>query len=209
MNPRVAAVVPVPTVTGSAAVSAVVATLAVALRPTPLPALTVHLAQLALAGVAAFMLDDAAAELTGVVPPPLWRRRASRVVVGLVAVTIGWTVVLVVSVGASRSALTLEVGVLVVLSLAASSLVATRGDSEPGAMVAPAVVLAGLAAMLVGGLLGRTLFVSDAHPAVPGLATAWAAAGVLAAVLLVGSSRDPALRRGRRAGARGARRRSR
>jgi hypothetical protein len=194
-------------VLGAVAVAAVATGLALALRSTPLPPLTVHLAQLALAGAAAFLLDDAAAELTGVVPPPLWRRRAPGLAAGLAVVSASWVVVLLVSPDTPRAALTLEVGVLVVAALAASSVVASRGEPEPGATVAPAVVLAGLAPMLVGGLLGRAVFVSDAAPAAPpGLVTGWVVAGVLAAGVLAATSRDPArsasgLRRGaRRAG---------
>jgi hypothetical protein len=182
----------VPTVLGAVAVAAVAAGLALVLRPHPLPPLTVHLAQLALAGAAAFLLDDAAAELTGVVPPPLWRRRAPRVAAGLGAVTTSWVVVLAVSAGPS-GALTLEVGVLVVAALAVSSVAASWGEPEPGATVAPAVVLAGLAPMLVGGLLGRAVLVSDAAPAASrALLTGWAVAGVLAAAVLVATCRDPA-----------------
>lgn len=184
--------VPVPTVLGAAAVAAVAAALALVLRPTPLPPLVVHLAQLSLAGAAAFLVDDAAAELTGVAPPPLWRRRAPRVVAGLAVLAASWLVVLVVAGGTPRGALTLEVGVLVVGALAASSVVASRGEPEPGTTVAPAVVLAGLAPVLVVGLLGRAVFLSDAGPAVPqGLATGWVVAGLVAAGALVVSCRDP------------------
>ena len=191
---------PVPTLLGAAAVAGVAAVLALVLRPTPLPPLTMHLAQLGLAGAAAFLLDDPAAELTGVAPPPLWRRRAPRVVVGLTAVAAAWVVVLLASVGAPRGALSLEIGVLVVAALAASSVVASRGEPEPGTTVAPTVLLAGLAPVLVVGLLGRPVFLSDAGQVVPqGLTTGWVVAGVVAAVVLIVSCRDPAA--GRRPGA--------
>ena len=208
MRPWAAAVrrVPAPAVLGAAAVAAAAAGLSVVPAATSLPPLAVHLAQLALAGAAAFLLDDAAAELTGVVPPPLWRRRAPRLVSGLVVVAASWVVVLLVSPSGPRGALTLEVGVLVVAALAASSVVASRGEPEPGAAVAPAVLLAGLAPLLVGGLLGRAVFLSDAAPAVPpALVTGWAVAGVAAAGVLAATCRDPAgslQRRVRRAGQR-------
>jgi hypothetical protein len=125
-------------------------------------------------------------------------------VAGLAVVAASWVVVLLVSPGSPRGALTLEVGVLVVAALAASSVVASRGEPEPGAAVAPAVLLAGLAPMLVGGLLGRAVFLSDAAPAVPpGLVTGWVVAGVVAAGVLAATCRDPAgasQRRVRRAG---------
>ena len=77
-------------------------------------------------------------------------------------------------------------------ALAASSVAASRGEPEPGSTVAPAVVLAGLAPVLVVGLLGRAVFLSDAGPAVPqGLATGWVVAGVVAAGVLAVSCRDP------------------
>jgi hypothetical protein len=177
------------------AVAVVLLGLDLLLRPTPVPPLTVHLAQLALAGAAAFLLDDAAVGLTGVAPPPLWLRRAARIAAGLAVLTTAWLVILFAVPDGSRGALTLEVSVLTVLALAAGSVAAARDQPEPGTTVASGVVLAGVGAMLTGMVLGRAVFVSDAEP--PGrdiLVVVWAALGVVSGVVLLVASRDPAAR---------------
>lgn len=178
------------------AVAAVMAGLAALLRPSPVPPQAVHLAQLTLAGAAAFLLDDAAAGLTGVAPPPLWLRRAVRTAAGLAVLTPAWLAILVVVPERARAALTLEVSVLVVVTLAASSIAAARDQSEPGTTVGSAVVLAGVGAMLTGMVLDHVVFVSDAGPhASTTLVGGWVCLGVVSLALLARNSRDPAARR--------------
>lgn len=181
---------PVPAV--AAGVVVVSCGLTLVARPDPTPLLWVHLLQLALAGAAAFLLDDPVAELTGVTPPPLWRRRAPQVVVGLAVLSAAWLVVLAGAPGPERVALSLEVVVAVAVAVAASAVVARRGDPEPGTTVAPAVVLAGTAVLLVGGTFGFDAFVSGHAGDLPASGRAWVVVGVLAAGQLVVSSRDPA-----------------
>ena len=55
-----------------------------------------RVALLALAGGAAYLLDDAAVQLTSVTPPGVWRRRAPGLSMGAGALAAAWVVVLLV-----------------------------------------------------------------------------------------------------------------
>lgn len=192
---------PGPVLVTAAAVAALTVGLDRVLSPAPLPAVWVHLAQVALAGGAAFLLDDAAAALTGVVPPPLWRRRAVGLALGVAVLAPGWLVVLLADPGGSGGTLTAETCALVLLAVAASALVAARGEAEPGTLVAPTVVLAAVGTMLVAGALGRPVFLSDAVPgAGAGLGVVWALLAGTSMIVLLAATRDPAGVHGRRGG---------
>ena len=153
--------------------------------------LTVRLAQLALAASAAYLLDDAGATLTRVVPRPLWLRRLFPVVLGLVAVSAAWVVVVLALPPLDKPvlrALTVEVAVLVLVALAASSVLAAREEPEPGNLVAVALPLAGLGALVLGGMLGFDVFPSQLP--IYGVVTAvWASVGVFCVVVLVHTTR--------------------
>ena len=186
-----------PTVACAVSVAVLTTGLALLLRPTPVPVLVVHLAQLALAGAAGYLLDDAAAALTGVAPRAAWRRRAPHLLIGGIALAGAWVTVLfcVRGAGLSTATLSLETGTLVAVSLAAATLLARLGEAEPGALVAPGVVLSGIAALLAGGLLHREVFASGTSAGSAArtvLTTVWGAAAGTAPVVLALAWREPA-----------------
>ena len=121
----------------------------------------VRLAQFGLAGGAAYLLDDAAAQLTTVTPPGLWRRRAPALVGGVAVLAASWTAVLLV-LGWQDSAppvgtATGELAVLALTAVAASSVLVGSGDPEPGLRIAPTVVLLGISALIAESVLRTTL----------------------------------------------------
>ncbi|MEO5711188.1 MAG: hypothetical protein ABIQ59_15380 [Nocardioidaceae bacterium] len=186
-----------PTVASAVSVALLTTGLALLLSPMPVPVLVVHLAQLALAGGAAYLLDDAAAALTGVAPRPTWRRRAPHLLIGGIALTGSWVTVLlcVHGAGLSTATLSLETGTLIAVALAAATVLVRLGEAEPGALVAPGVVLSGLASLLVGGLLHREVFASGTgagSTARTVLTTIWGAAAGTALVVLLMAWREPA-----------------
>ena len=155
--------------------------------------LTIRLVQLALAASAAYLLDDAAATLTTVAPQSMRRHRALPLVSGLVAVAISWTVVLLnlrMLPEATLRALTVEVAVLVLVTLAASAVLAMRGEPEPGNTVAVVVPLVGVGALLIGGMLGFDVFMGGLGSGMTGKAGAWAVMGGIAFALIVWATRD-------------------
>jgi hypothetical protein len=160
---------------------------------------TAHLLQLALAGSAAFLLDDPAAELTGVVPPSLWRRRLPRVAGGCLAIAAAWIVVLLQAPALPARALSIELVVLAAVALAASASAAQHGDSEPGVLVAPVFVLCGMSVLLAGMVTGVALFPSAEAPHPTLLLGCWVGLGLFAVGLALLATRDPA---GRSLGAR-------
>ena len=132
--------------------------------------LTIRLVQLALAASAAYLLDDAASTLTTVAPRSLWRRRAFPLVIGLGAIAISWAVVLLSLrrlPEVTLRALTIEIIVLVLVALAASAVLAMRGEPEPGNQVAVVVPLAGVGALVIGGMLGLTSSSAASAPSWP------------------------------------------
>ena len=155
--------------------------------------LTIRLVQLALAASAAYVLDDAAATLTNVAPRPLWRHRGFGLIIGLGAIAISWAIVLL---GLRRQpevilrALTIEIAVLVLVALAAGAVLAMRGEPEPGNQVAVAVPLAGVGALIIGGMLGYDLFIGGLGSELTGKAGAWAGVGGIAFALILWASRD-------------------
>ena len=202
MRPRAAAEggslvlrVPWTTLTTAAAVAVFMTMGSVAVPSLTGSPMTLHLAELTLAAGAAYLADDAAAAVTAVVPRALWRRRAFAYSVGVCAVGCAWVVVLVgltPTRGLSVSAATVETACLVGLSLAASAVLADRGEPEPGNLVAVLVVLVGVSAILVGGGLGFDPYLSGHGTGSHTLLAAWTALGVGSLGVLLLASRDPA-----------------
>jgi uncharacterized protein YhhL (DUF1145 family) len=155
--------------------------------------LTIRLVQLALAATAAYIVDDAAAALTSVAPRSRWLHRAFPLTTGLATIAVAWVVVLINlrrGPDAMLRSLTIEVAVLVLMALAASSMLAMRGEPEPGNQVAIALPLVGVGALVFGGMLGFEVFMSGHGPGQAERETAWVICLVLAAAVLVWASRD-------------------
>jgi hypothetical protein len=160
--------------------------------------LVVRIAELALAAAAAYLLDDAAVVLTTVTPVGLRRRRLPRLVWGVVGMVGAWAaVLLLLRWQESQPPVGWATGELVVLSLvalAASALLAGRGEAEPGNVVGPVVVLLGITTIFAEQVLRTTIFVPWDGSGGAGVRVAWLTAGVLALLVVVGASRDPASR---------------
>jgi hypothetical protein len=88
--------------------------------------------------------------------------------------------------------------VLCLVALAASAVLAGRGEAEPGSVVGPVVVLVGITTVFAEQVLRTTIFVPWDGSGGSGVRMAWVAAGVLALLVVLGASRDPAGRGGRR-----------
>jgi hypothetical protein len=188
---------PVP---GSAAAAVALVLIAAALPGDGVSPFVTRLAELALAGGAAYLLDDAAAPLTEVTPPAVWRRRAPVLLIGAGLLVSAWLIVL----GALRwqdslpTALlpTIEVVVLSLLSLAAAAVGVRRGEPEPGGQVAPVIGVLGIGALVADFLLEADIFLPwDQGDTDVGTGTAlWAAAGVAALGVIAVAARDPGSR---------------
>jgi hypothetical protein len=155
--------------------------------------LTIRLVQLALAASAAYLVDDAAAALTKVAPRSLWQHRAFPLVVGLAAIAVSWSVVLMNLrhlPGATLRSITIEVAVLMLVALTASAVLAMRGEPEPGNQVAVVVPLAGVGALVLGGVLGFDVFIGEPGGGYTEHVAAWVIGGVLALAVLAWASRD-------------------
>jgi hypothetical protein len=157
--------------------------------------LAARVAGLALAASVSYLLDDPAAAVTQAVPRPLWRRRSATVVRGIAVVTVAWALSLAVlgwrADGVHVVPLTLETAVVALLALTAAAVVALRGDPEPGNLVAPAVVLAGIGALLLQPSLSVTLFTSADELSARRLGCL-AAVAAGAVLVLLAAWRDPA-----------------
>jgi hypothetical protein len=114
-------------------------------------------------------------------------------VVGLAAIAVSWSVVLInvrhLS-GATLRSITIEVAVLVLVALTASAVLAMHGEPEPGNQVAVVVPLAGVGALILGGILGFDVFISGDGREQTEDAAAWVVSGVVAAAVLVWASHD-------------------
>lgn len=157
---------------------------------------TGRICELALAGAAAYLVDDAAATLTTVAPTRTWRRRAPALAMGAVLIGGAWTVVLVAlswrNVPAPVLASSGELLVLGLVSVAAATVLVRHGDPEPGARVGPALALGGVSLLLLEAALDRPLLVPWHGSANGALLAVWAGAGVLALVVAGWASRDVA-----------------
>ncbi len=154
-----------------------------------------RVAGFALAGGAAYLLDDAAAQLTMVAPRGPWRRRGPVLAAGIGLLAGAWLGVLEVLQWrdarppvAESSA---ELLVMGLAGLAAAALLFRLGDNEPGVIVAPMVVVLGLGLTIVESVAGSPIFLSDAAPALERVA-GWCAAGALAVLVIVVAGRDVA-----------------
>lgn len=195
MSPRLRAPLPV---LGSVAAAWALTSLAVALPGDGVSPFLLRLVELVLAGGAAYLLDDGAARMTVVTPRTLWRRRAPALVTGLAVLAGAWAVILLVlgrqAFPPSAAVITGEVGVLVAIALALAAVLVWRGDPVPGSRVAPVLGLAGVTALIAGPLLRTSIFLPvDGARDVSGW-LAWSAAGLLAVVVTLVASRDPASR---------------
>jgi len=185
--------VPWATVTGAALVGSFMSFWTWALPEAAGSILTIRVVQLTLAASAAYLVDDAAAALTTVAPRSLWQHRAFPLLVGLAAIACSWVVVLMnlrdLPVADLRS-LTIEVAVLVLLALAASAVMSARDEPEPGNRVAVVVPLAGVGALIAGGILGFDVTIGGDGREQTEDAAAWVVSGVVALAVLVWASHD-------------------
>jgi hypothetical protein len=187
--------VPWPTLACSTTVVALITGLTVALPPSGPSLLAVRITEFALAASAAYLFDDAAPALTGVAPQTLWRRRTPRLAVGLIVIACAWVVVLLdLRRGSAPSlfGLSLETAVLVSLSLATGAVLVCRGEPEPGNLIAPVVVLAGITTMFLAVRLRVEVFVGGEGSISALRGSSWFAVGLVALLVLALASRDPA-----------------
>jgi hypothetical protein len=188
-----------PTAPRELGVVAVAAFVVVAVASAPdagVSRLVVLIAELLLAGGAAYLLDDSAVALTAVAPVGLWRRRLPRLMAGVAVLCVTWLLILAVlrwqdSLPPVVLA-TSELAVLCLVSLAGGALLVARGESEPGAMVAPAVALLGMSAFITDQFVKVSIFVPWDGSGGGAVRLAWIALGGLAALVLAVASRDPA-----------------
>lgn len=198
---------------GAAAAAIVLVVVAAVAQPdTGVSALVVLFCELLLAGGAAYLLDDAAVALTAVAPVGVWRRRLPRLLSGAALISAAWVLVLVVSRWQDSLPpvwlVSGELTVLCVLALAAAAVLAARGESEPGGLVAPAVGLLGIGALIADLFLEAAIFVPWDGSGGDGVRLAWSSLGGLAVLVIAVASRDAGAlssRTGRRASADAAR----
>jgi hypothetical protein len=154
----------------------------------------VRIAELLLAGGAAYLLDDAAVVLTTVTPVGLWRRRLPRLLSGVAVLAVAWTLILGMlwrEDSLPPGPVTLEVAVLCLVALAAAAVLAARGEPEPGALVAPWVGLIGIGVIILDFVVEAAIFVPWDGSGGDGVRLAWACLGGVAVLVIAVSSRDP------------------
>ncbi len=158
--------------------------------------LVVLICELLFAGGAAYLLDDAAVAVTTVTPVRVWRRRLPRLLSGAALISVAWGLVLVVLRWQNSLPpvwlVSGELAVLCLLALAASAVLAARGESEPGGLVAPAVGLLGIGALIADLFLEAAIFVPWDGSGGNGVRVAWSSLGGLAMFVIAAASRDPA-----------------
>lgn len=154
-----------------------------------------RVAELALAGGAAYLMDDAAAQLTTVAPQGPWRRRAPALGAGAALVAGGWLTSLAIlqwrGVRPPLAESSAELVVMCLVAVSAAVLLFRLGDPEPGAVVAPVVVVLGLGLTIVASVVRSPLYLTDADPA-PGRVAGWITAGAVAVLVIVVAGRDVA-----------------
>jgi hypothetical protein len=160
------------------------------------PGMVVLICELLLAGGAAYLLDDAAVALTAVTPVGVWRRRLPRLVSGAALISAAWALVLVVLRWQDSLPpvwlVSGELAVLCLVGLAAAAVLAARGESEPGGVVAPAVGLLGIGALIADLVVAAPIFVPWDGSGGDGVRVAWACLGGLSVLVIVIAARDPA-----------------
>jgi hypothetical protein len=181
---------------GTAAAAIVLVMVAAVAQPdSGVPGLVVLICELLLAGGAAYLLDDAAVALTTVTPVGVWRRRLPRLLSGAALLSATWAVVLVVLRWQDSLPpvwlVTGELAVLCALALAAAAVLAARGESEPGGMVAPGVGLIGIGALIADLFLEAAIFVPWDGSGGDAVRLVWVSLGGLAGLVIAVASRDP------------------
>jgi hypothetical protein len=155
-----------------------------------------RIAELALAGGAAYLVDDAAATLTTVAPKGTWRRRSPALVLGTALLAGGWAAVLLLLRRADALPAALaasgEPVVLGLVAVAAATVLVRSGDPEPGARVGPALVLLGIGLLIAESVLHRPLLLPWQGAAGTGLTLAWVGVALLSVLVALWASRDPA-----------------
>lgn len=161
------------------------------------PPLVLRVAELTLAGGAAYLLDDPAAPVTTPTPRGVWRRRAPHLLCGGATLAVGWLVVAVLlrvqGSELSTRRVAGEVVGLTCLAVAASAVCLRRGDREPGNAVATGVLLLGLTAVMVEAFTGLSIFVPFGSPAVV-QQVAWLTAALAGCVVAAVASKEPGTR---------------
>jgi hypothetical protein len=187
---------------GSVVAAFVLIALAVALPGADVNAFLLRLVELVLAGGAAYLLDDGAAQMTGVTPRTLWRRRLPALASGVAVLGASWACILLLlrSQQSSISLLSVtgETVVIGALAVALASVLVWRGEPQPGSQVAPMVGISGITALIAEHLIGATIFLPVDGSRNDVVVFAWIGAGMLALVVTVLAGRDPASRWGRR-----------
>jgi hypothetical protein len=154
-----------------------------------------RVAGLAVAGSAAYLLDDAAAHLTTVAPRGPWRRRGPVVAAGLALMVGAWLGVLVIlhwrDARPPIAESSADLLVIALVAVAAAALLFRLGDHEPGAIVAPMVVVLGLGLVIVESVVGFPIYLAGAEPTLARDA-GWGAAATLAVLTIVVAGRDVA-----------------
>jgi hypothetical protein len=180
----------------SALTAGMVGVVAVTPPSTGIPPFLVRVAELALASAGAYLIDDAAAVVTATAPRSFWRRRATTVAAGVAAILAAWGCILVLvqsqGAGFPLAALSLELAVLCLVGFTAAAVLRWRGDPEPGSLVAPAVMLLGLAAVIGEQVFRVSVFVPHGGIVDTTRQTVWAAGGLLCLLITSRVLRDPA-----------------
>jgi hypothetical protein len=176
----------------------VLTALAVALPGAEVSAFLVRLVELVLAGGAAYLLDDGAAQMTVVTPRSPWRRRAPALVSGAAVLAASWAGILLL-LRSQQSAIPLgavtgETAVIGALAVALASVLVWRGEPQPGSQVAPVVGIFGITALIAEPLMGATIFLPVDGSRNEVAVYAWIGAGLLALAVTVLAGRDPASR---------------
>jgi hypothetical protein len=152
---------------------------------------------LLLAVALSFALDDRTRTTLGGVPAPPWWRAAVRLVVAGVPALVAWVVALVwvdhrVDVGVPVAGLCLEAATLAAVAVAASAALARWRDiPEPGAVVAPAVLVSSLVLLQ---LPPRFALAVSPGPEWAAAHRRWAVLLAVAVVVVTAALRDPAAR---------------
>jgi hypothetical protein len=180
--------VPVLIIAGTAVV--LVGLLAALLPADEIPLLPVHLTALALAASAAYLVDDSSREVTEVVPHSLLRRRLVVALPGGAVIAATWAAVALLldarSAPLPLAALTWQTAGLGCVVLAASAVVALRGEAEPGNLVASTSMVVQMGVLVVQPVRDHTLLVEA--PDASARAGWWVAVIVVAALSFVVAS---------------------
>jgi hypothetical protein len=186
-------------VLGSAVAALGLVALALALPGAGLSTFVLRLAELLLAGGAAYLLDDGAAQMTTVTSRSLWRRRAPALAGGVTVLVAAWAGILLLlrwQESSLPAIISGEVLVLATLAVAVASVLVYRGEPQPGGQVAPLVGVGGLSALIAEPVLRASIFLPVDDAGEGARLLPWVGAGCLALVVILVAARDPASRWG-------------